>query len=190
MKRVLIGTCVLMMALSCNKLTAHANAGFTAFIEDIEVKPVQCMEYSIPEYSGFKSFMSYKLFGKKTEQYKLQQMALTDSKGFRRVDDYYVIAVGSYFNAKVGQRLDLVLENGEVIKCVVGDEKAEKDTDSSNIFSKNNCMSEFIVDIKTLETTVKSGGDVSLYPDEEWDSPVKEVILYEEFMEDLWESQG
>ena len=41
MKRVLIGTCVLMMALSCNKLTAHANAGFTAFIEDIEVKPVQ-----------------------------------------------------------------------------------------------------------------------------------------------------
>lgn len=187
MKGFLVGTYVLTLVLQCNNLTASANAGITAFINNIEIPSVQCTEYTIPEYSGFKSFMSYKAFGKSSNQYKLQQLAITDENGFRRIKDYYVVAVGSFFEAQIGQRIDLILENGEVIKCVVGDQKAAKDTDSSNIFSRNNCMSEFVVDLKALETTVKNRGDVSFFPDEEWDSPVTKVILYDEYLEDIWQ---
>lgn len=187
MKGLIIGTYVLTLALQCNNLTA--SAGFTAAIENIEIPTIQCEEYTIPEYSGFKSFMSYKTFGKNTNQHKLQQLAVTDENGFRRVKDYYVIAVGSFFEARIGQRIDLILENGEVIKCLVGDEKAEKDTDITNIFSRNNCMSEFVVDLKQLEATVKNRGDVSFFPDEEWASPVVKVILYDEDLEDVWQSE-
>lgn len=187
MKGFLIGACLLAFTLQSNKLTDMPAAGITALIEDTEIPTIQCVEYTIPEYSGFKSFMSYKTFGKRSNQYKLQQLAVTDENGFRRVNDYYVVAVGSFFNARVGQRIDLILENEEVIKCVVGDEKADKDTDISNIFSRNNCMSEFVVDLKSLEDTVKNRGDVSFFPNEEWDSPVVKVIVYEEDLEDLWQ---
>lgn len=189
MKSFIIGMYGLTLVLQGTNYADSVTAGFSAVMESMEIPTIQCEEYLIPEYSGFKSFMSYKTFGKKSNQYKLQQLATTDENGFRRVNDYYIIAIGSFFEAKVGQRVNLVLENGEVIKCVVGDEKAAKDTDPSNIFSRNNCMSEFVVDLKALENTVKSRGDVSFFPDEEWDSPVVKVILFEEYMEDVWQSQ-
>lgn len=182
MKRVILGAGVLFLALNCHKLTVQADEGFTKYVQDIECTPFTCVEYSIPKYSGFKSYMSYSLFGKNTDQYTLQQMAVTDEEGFRRIDDYYVVAVGSYFGTSVGQRIDLKLLNGETIKCVVGDEKANKDTDKTNMFSKNNCLSEFLVDTKVLNTTVKNRGDVSYFPEEQWDSPVTEVIVYEEYL--------
>ena len=182
MKRLLLGAGILVLALSCNKITVSADAGFTQFIKDIDCPVITCTEYKIPEYSGFKSFMTYKKFGKKTAQYELQLSAITDEYGFRKVDDYYMVAIGSHFNTSVGQRVDLVLENGEVIQCVVGDHKAKKDTDSANIFTKNNCMSEFIVDAKILDKTVKAKGDVSMFPNEQWDSPVIEVVVYDEFV--------
>ena len=190
MKKIFVGIVILFWILHTEKLTVSANAGFSSFLSSIEIQPIQCVEVSIPEYSGFKSFMSFKTFGKKTAQYELQQLATTDANGLRKINDYYIIAVGSYFEAQVGQRIDLVLENGEVIKCLVGDEKADKDTDSANIFSRNNgCMSEFIVDTCLLEKTVKKHGDVSFLPDEEWNSPVTKIILYDEIEEDLWQSQ-
>lgn len=185
MKRLLLGAGVLILTLSYCKVSASANAGFTQYLEDIECPPIECTEYQVPEYSGFKSFMTYRKFGRKTTQYELQSFAVTDENGFRKVDDYYMVAIGSYFNAAVGQRVDLILENGEVIQCVVGDHKAKQDTDTAHIFSKNSCMSEFIVDIKVLDKTVKTRGDVSMFPDEQWNSPVVEVVVYEEFVEGI-----
>ena len=182
MKRVLVGALVLLLTFNCDKLNVEANQGFTLFMDNIDVKPIECAEYIVPNYSGFKSYMTYKKFSKSSEQYSLQQLAITDEYGFRRFEDYYIIAMGSFFGAKVGQRVDLVLENGEVIKCVIGDAKADNDTDASNIFSKNNCLSEFLVDTKKLEPTVKGRGDVSHFPNEQWDSPVTEVIVYEEYL--------
>ena len=199
MRKVLLGMATALVFLNCCKLTVSADAGFTKFLheteievtvdagfteflQNIEPEEITCTEYIVPEYSGFKSFMSYRLFGRNTLQYKLQQQATTDVQGFRKIEDYYIIAVGSCFDAQIGQRVDLKLKNGEVIKCVIGDQKADKDTDQSNMFSKNNCLSEFLVDIRTLNKTVKDRGDVSHFPEEEWNSPVTEVIVYEEFL--------
>lgn len=38
-----------------------------------------------------------------------------------KLDDRYLIAVGSKFNTLPGQYIDLILENGVVIKCMMGD---------------------------------------------------------------------
>ena len=181
MKKVLF-LVVFLLCLNCCKLTVSADEGFTKFLQEIQPEEITCIEYTVPEYSGFKSYMSYKLFSKKTLQYKLQQIGTTDDHGFRRIGEYYVIAVGNYFDVRIGQRVDLKLENGETIKCVIGDKKANKDTDKSNLFSKNDCLSEFIVDMKTLDKAVKERGDVSFFPEEEWNSPVTKVLVYEEFL--------
>ena len=47
--------------------------------------------------------MGYNLFGRKTAQYDLQQKAYTDEYGFRKIDDYYMIAVGQYFDVSLGE---------------------------------------------------------------------------------------
>lgn len=181
MKKGLYIICVICM-LHCVKLTAYADEGFSKFLDDIDIPKIECESHDIPSYSGFKSFMSYRLFDKKTPQYKLQQSAYTDEYGFRRIDSYYMIAVGKYFDSSIGQRIDLVLKNGQVIKCVLGDVKAVEDTDETNMFSINDCLSEFLVDTRNLEKTIKKRGDVSAFPAEEWDSPVSRVIIYDEFV--------
>ncbi|MEE1227789.1 MAG: hypothetical protein U0K57_02360, partial [Lachnospiraceae bacterium] len=50
-----------------------------------------------------------------------------DSHGFAKVGDRYVIACTTTFG-QVGDELDVVLENGNVIHAVMGDEKSQKDS--------------------------------------------------------------
>lgn len=160
-------------------------AGFSEFIATIDVENVEKIvepkytTYSINNHSGLKSYMSYKaLTSKSSYQYRLQQKADTDNNGFRKVNKRYCVAVGTVFNAQIGQYLDAELENGEIIKCIVGDIKADKDTDKSNTFTKNGCCLEFIVDTKHLDETCKVMGDCSnLY--NEWNSPCKEYRIYD-----------
>ena len=79
----------------------------------------------------------------------------------------------------MGNYVDLILENGEVIPCVVSDIKANKDTDSYNIMTNTNgCVSEFIVDIDNLDSEAKSTGSISSCKIE-WDSKVVAIRLYE-----------
>lgn len=141
------------------------------------------IEFTIPKTSGFKSYMGYNLFSKSSKQYKLQQYANTDENGLRVVNDRYMIAVGTHYFSDsetiIGTYLDLILENGTVIECVVGDIKADIHTDEDNIVTLHNgCVSEFICDTSTLHNKAKSMGDVS-YIFEEWNSPVNKIIVYE-----------
>lgn len=189
MKSLVIGMYGLLFALRYTTSLIYPTTNFSEAIESKDESTIQYEEYAVPQYSGFKSFMSYKTFRKNSIQYKLQQQAVTDEDGFRKIDGYYIIAIGSFFNATLGQRVNLTLENGESIKCIVGDKKADKDTDARNIFSRNNCMSEFVVDIEELEGIIRSRGDVSFHPDKKWNSPVTKVILLDEYLEELWQSQ-
>lgn len=179
-------TFILLFILDCFTVEAKeevmtVNAGFTSFIQQIDVEELPYDYYEVPEYEGFKSYMTYTLFHKRSNQYALQQICTTDSDGFRKVDDYYVIALGSYFDVEVGQRVDLVLANNEIIHCVIGDMKDDKDTDAAHLFTvANNCMSEFIIDPKALNTTVKVRGDASYMPTQSWNSPVTIVRVYDD----------
>jgi hypothetical protein len=141
-------------------------------------------EFTVPKNRGFKSFEPYNNFNPKYKQYKLQQHAYTDEYGLRKVNERYCIALGTYFfenvdNDIIGTYLDLILENGEVIHCILGDIKDDKHTDANNITTtKNGCLSEFIVDKNKLIPYVKTMGNIS-YTKQVWQSPVAKVIVYE-----------
>ena len=124
--------------------------------------------------------MSYKAISNTgSKQYKLQQVAQSSYNGLRMVNGRYLIAIGTYFKADVGTYIDLVLQNGNVIPCVVGDIKSDEHTDSTRIFtSANNCCSEFITDNKHLPATVQMTGNVSNIQ-EGWNSPVANFIVYD-----------
>ena len=139
-----------------------------------------CKEYHIPNSEGFKSFMSYKtITDKSSRQYELQkEYAYTGDYGVRKVNGRFCVAIGTAFDVKTGTYFDLILENGTVIPCIVGDIKAENHTLSDNITTaKNGCVSEFIVDIRKLKRNIKTHGDVS-YAESSWNSPVVKIYVY------------
>ncbi len=139
--------------------------------------------YKIPEYNGFKSYErgilenGKTIFHKGTKQFELQKRAKTRN-GFRKVKGRYLVAIGSRFTKNIGQYVTLILENGYKIPCIVGDQKADQDTDASHTFTENECCSEFIVDMRTLDEDIKEKGDVSNFR-KAWDSPVSAIIVYE-----------
>ena len=141
--------------------------------------------FRVPCYDGFKSYERGILengrciFHKNTRQYELQKMAQSTKTGFRMVNRRYLVAVGSRFTEEIGQYVTIVLKNGKRIPCIVGDLKADKDTDESNTFTKNGCCSEFIVDIRRLGEDLKDGGDISEYK-QSWDSPVSAIIVHDQ----------
>ena len=138
------------------------------------IKP-KYRDYDVPSNRGFKSYMHYgAITSTSSKQYILQQKACTGKYGIRQVNGRYCVAIGSYFNSRIGVMFDLILENGAVIPCIMADQKSDKHTDSSNIITTHNgCLSEFIVDIYSLD----KDGDIS-YCNDKWKSPVKKVRVY------------
>lgn len=134
--------------------------------------------YELPEntdYTGKKCYISYTAITDKTSlQYELQTAACTDLDAFRLLDNRYLVSVGTYFNAPCGTYIDLILENGTEIPCIVGEIKPDKLT-SKRVYSANGCASAFIVDAN--ETRANLWGDVS-YLCDEWQSKVSSVRVY------------
>lgn len=143
--------------------------------------------YDVPDTSGFKSFMDYRtITSTGSKQYELQnQYASTGDYGIRVVDDRYCVAVGSRFSMEIGQYFDLILENGEVIPCVMADLKSDVHTESNRVVTAHNgCASEFVVDANSLGYDVRLHGDISRCS-VGWDSPVKVVKIYNKNIFDL-----
>ena len=138
-------------------------------------------EYYLQNQNGFKSFMSYRtITDKSSKQYQLKQMAETNNYGLRTINDRFCIAVGTGLNADVGTYIDVVLENGTIIPCIVSDIKDDRDTSADRITtSDNGCVSEFLVDLELLPYYIKNVmGNVSyIYSD--WESSVTKFIIYD-----------
>ena len=138
------------------------------------------VDYSVPKNKGFKSYMSYKtITNKDSSQYKLQKSyAYTGDYGIRTIYNRYCIAVGTYFDASVGTYVDLILDNGITIPCIVADIKADEHTNATNIVTLHNgCVTEFLVDTKKLDKNAKRDGDISSCR-EDWNSPVVRIKVY------------
>lgn len=151
------------------------------FIDSTELltTPIASTDYSIPSYSGFKSYMDYRSITTKTSPaYTLSYNGYTGNEGIRMYNGRYLIAIGMHFNASVGDYVDLTLENGTVIKGIIGDRKSWRDTEASMLFTSNGCMSEFIVQEEYLSSLVKHKGNIS-FANENWDSPVVSVKIYD-----------
>ena len=137
-----------------------------------------------PSVSGKqKSYMSYRaITAIASKQFQLQKKAYTGNYGIRMINGRYLVAVGSHYTKKVGQYLDIVLDNETVIPCILGDRKADRHTDSSNRYTKHDkSVVEFIVDPSYLPSKVKKMGNIS-YAKKSWNSGVDKVIVYNKFV--------
>lgn len=114
--------------------------------------------------TSMKTYMDYRtITDKSSKQYKLQQdnNVYTDGEGFRKIEDKFIVAVGTYYGT-VGTELLIELSSGTVFEAIIGDLKADKHTDKTNRQHKiDGSVVEFIVDTKKLHPMVRKMGDCS-----------------------------
>lgn len=112
--------------------------------------------------------MDYRTLSDTTsKQYLLQQFAITDNYGIRKINEDYMVAMGTAYASRVGERFRITLNSGEVFTVITGDIKANKHTDLTNRYSPINSISgnllEFIVDKNIIDEGVIKRGDLSYY---------------------------
>ena len=117
--------------------------------------------------STFKSYMDYRMItDSSSRQYALQQEAYTGSDGLRYVDDRVMVAMA---DQSVGTILDITLSDGDVIRAIVGDIKA-----NTHCAHPDGSILEFIVDTKLMDSNIKWMGNYdSLY-----DGPISKLRIY------------
>ena len=112
---------------------------------------------------------------KTSEQYKLQQLAVTDELGFRKYQGRYMIAMGTGWVSHIGQYVD-AWYNGILHECVVGDVKRNEDTDPTNKHGlTNNSTIEFIIDRKNMNPVAVTSGDMSYFIK----GDITQIVVYE-----------
>ncbi|GEM_PF-6126771 len=102
---------------------------------------------------SFKSFMDYRAISAVgSVQYELQQSAVTGEYGIRTYNGRFMVAVASTFG-QAGDSIDVVLENGTVLPCVIGDIKA-----GTALMGGDGSVVEFIVDTPHIPSEVMQMG--------------------------------
>lgn len=140
--------------------------------QQVEVKKTEKVVREEPEFeipggdTAFKSYMSYRaITNTRSAQYQLQQKCWTDDEGLRRLNDDYVIALGTYYAEYIGERFKITLDTGESFTAVIGDFKADRHTDSKHQYydsgnGRKNIV-EFVVDTHELNRKARRMGDIS-----------------------------
>lgn len=121
-------------------------------------------ERKLPNVSGsFKTYMDYRtITNTNSTQWYMQQAAWTAPNGIRCYGDRYMVAMGTYYSEQCGDKFDITLSSGQVIKVITGDIKADEHTDPTNMYIEHNQnIVEFIVDVNVLNPLSQQMGDVS-----------------------------
>ena len=118
---------------------------------------------ALPDKIDKKTYMDYRKITRiGSRQLELQQRAWTDSQGFRKIDDYYMVAMGTFYGEVIGDKYIITLPNGKEIKAILGDIKADKHTDENNQYHLlDGSIVEFIIDKEAIDEKVKRTGDCS-----------------------------
>lgn len=136
-------------------------------------EPVQCEYLPLPDIdTSVKTFTDYRCYNiVGTPHKRLQQVCYTDSNGFRRFGEDYVVALGSYYSIDIGDRYRVTLDTGVEFTVILGDCKADCDTDVSNMYAP--CVNydgenvgnllEFIIDADVLPDEVYNYGDLQRF---------------------------
>lgn len=176
-----IGTCVNVTIDNGWAYSSELDGYIKAEFLDYNLPSCNIYDVSDKQTTNFKSYMSYNMITSKTsKQYKIQStIAYSGLYGIRTVKERFCVAIGTYFNASVGDYVDIILENGTTIYCIVSDIKDDKDTDSDNILTlSNGCSTEFIVDIDALNNDAKTSGNISMC-NSDWNSRVVKIVVYD-----------
>lgn len=130
---------------------------------------------SVHTYMGWQCITA-----RSSTQYKLIEAAGMnfDEEGFGKIGDRYVIACTTTYG-NVGDYVDIVQEDGTVLKCIIGDIKNQNDA-GCNKWGHNNgqCVVEFVVDKNTWYSGGKGShanpGTANCHP--EWNQNITQVI--------------
>jgi hypothetical protein len=106
------------------------------------------------------TYMDYRAITDTTsKQYKLQQnpYCVIDERGFLMYrDNWYVVAMGSYWG-KIGDKFIVRLQNGTIIPVIMGDYKADVDTDREHYaHKKDGHVLEFLIDTNSSNMQAKN----------------------------------
>ena len=128
--------------------------------------------YDLPKIpTSVKLFTDYRVYNLwYTPHYRLQQAAWTDDQGFRRYNDDYIVALGSYYSTDIGDRFEVTLDTDKTFTIIFGDGKVNEDCDSENMYTpcfdyngdKAANVLEFIIDEEVLDRDVYDYGSVDL----------------------------
>ena len=148
-------------------------------------KKTKYKKYGVPSNNTFKSYLSASCItkNKSLPQGKLHRKYKLDyNTGVYKVGDRYCVALGSYYTTKIGTKVDLVLShNGRkhVLKCILADQKADKDTVNKHRVHNDGSVAEFVVNTNYLPNKAKNvTGDVS-YVGKQFKGKIVEIRVYE-----------
>ncbi len=132
-------------------------------------------EFGVPDInSSFKTWMDYRTITNcESAQYKfIHTWDWCDGEGFMRAngerdlgipEDYYMIALGSYYGTEIGTKYRITTDTGNVFYGVLCDQKDDGDTDPTNRYAYNDDVVEFIVDTSCLNPSVRIMGSANVY---------------------------
>ncbi|WP_130861284.1 hypothetical protein [Bacilliculturomica massiliensis] len=128
---------------------------------------VKTVAMSVPAVdTSFKAYMDYRAITNRSSwQWKLQQKAVTDEQGFRRVDGDYLVALGTYYAKGSGERFRITFSSGKTITVMTGDIKSNRHTNETRQYCPrgdgSGNMVEFIVDTGQMSRDARRRGDLS-----------------------------
>lgn len=142
-----------------------------SFTTDTSAMEVTYTSLGVPDTNTYwKTWMDYgAITSKSSPQYKyLRNWCWIDNDGFVRAsaetdlgidDDYYAVALGSYYGTTIGIKYRVTLSSGQVIYCVLCDQKANAHTNSTHQYASHKDVLEFIVNTskKSAERKPLSG---------------------------------
>lgn len=155
---------LIMGIMLCTTLTTNALAANVTY-ESMSVPNIN---------SSFKTWMNYRLCAKGSAQRNFSdKWGWLDDQGFMRCNgerdfgvnqDYYLIALGSYYGRTIGTKYRITTSTGNVFYAVLAEFKADKDTNSTHQYCPgNNDIVEFLVYPPSLNKDVKRAGSANVY---------------------------
>lgn len=157
------------------KSDTKQNKNILTPLKKIKKKKIKYKKMKVPKHNNFKSYMGYQsITCKASKQYKLQQKAKTGKFGIRMVNDRYLIALGTYYTKNVGDKFDIKLSNGTIIKCMIGDIKSDMHTDAKRQKQRyDGSIIEFITDPDKMPHDVKRAGSYTVC--KQFSGSIKEI---------------
>ena len=123
--------------------------------ESLEIPQGDCSSFLYMDYRAITDISS--------KQWELQQIAWTDSDGFRRIGDDYCVALGTYYG-NIGDRFRITTDKGNVYTAIEADAKGSDAVFYDGVhswyhYAGNGCnVVEFIVQTEYLPSAVTISG--------------------------------
>ncbi len=146
-----------------------------AFAITVNAKQVVYTDMNVPSInSSFKTWMDYRMCAWGSAQRNFSETwGWVDGEGFMRCNgerdfgidqDYYLVAMGSYYGKTIGMKYRITTDTGRVFYVALAEFKADRDTNSTHQYCPGNKdILEFLVKADVLNHEVKRAGSANVY---------------------------